>query len=137
MNSKLPMAILAHTLSILQVKLSPNRLESTTTGLQIRTSRLLATEPSRPKKRHRSLSILFLLIWPKISGACRGYTVKNGSIYPAEVLEGSTVTVTCNQGFEVEGSKILECKNGKLQDSSGSGFPTCVHKKLGLSKIHF
>ena len=59
----------------------------------------------------------------------------NGSVYPAEVLEGSTVTVTCNQGFELEGSKILECKNGILQDSSGSGVPTCVPINQGLSQI--
>ena len=57
----------------------------------------------------------------------------NGSVYPAEVLEGSIVTVICNQGFEIEGSKILECKNEKLQDSSGSGLPTCVPINQGLT----
>ena len=61
--------------------------------------------------------------------------MENGSIYPAEVLEGSTVTVTCNEGFEIEGSKILECKNGKLQDSSGAGPPTCVPINQGMSQI--
>ena len=58
----------------------------------------------------------------------------NGSVNPAEVLEGSTVTVTCNQGFEMEGSKILECKNEKLQDSSGAGLPICVPINQGLTQ---
>ena len=79
--------------------------------------------------------MLFLLTWTKISGACQGYTVDNGSVYPTEVLEGSTVTVTCNQGFEIEGSKILDCKNGILQDSSGSELSTCVLINQGLSQI--
>ena len=61
--------------------------------------------------------------------------MENGRINPAEVLEGSTVTVTCNQGFELEGSKILDCKNGILQDSSGAGLPNCVPINQGLSQI--
>ena len=58
----------------------------------------------------------------------------NGSVNPAEVLEGSTVTVTCNEGFELEGSNILECQNGRLQDSSGAGLATCVQINQGLTQ---
>ena len=42
------------------------------------------------------------------------------------------MTVTCDLDYKIEGSWQLECKNETLQDSSGSGLPTCVPIKQGF-----
>ncbi|KAL5256679.1 hypothetical protein ACHWQZ_G011812 [Mnemiopsis leidyi] len=52
---------------------------------------------------------------------CSGYTVKNGTVYPAEVIEGSIVNISCDLGFRMTGKSRLMCKNGTVGE-----LPRCI-----------
>jgi hypothetical protein len=58
--------------------------------------------------------------------------VPNGAFYPAEVIEGSAVSLKCDKKFRSEGNWQLTCKNGTLGDNSIEGFPQCVPLRKGL-----
>ena len=60
----------------------------------------------------------------------------NGIVYPAKVIEGRTVTITCKEGFKPSGSWQLLCRNGTLKDLAGNGIAACIPVETGLSSIN-
>ena len=56
-------------------------------------------------------------------------------MYPAEVIEGSPISVTCDKGFRTEGNWELVCRNGSLGDRSSERFPRCVPIKTGKTYL--
>ena len=66
----------------------------------------------------------------KFSAICAG-NMTDGVIQPEKVIEGSKVTVKCNEGFRTEGSWILTCVNGTLRHKSSEGHPKCVPTRKG------
>ena len=61
--------------------------------------------------------------------------IEHGSMFPKEVIEGSSVTVTCDKGFRVEGDWLLRCNDGTLNNDSTGVFPKCVHIHNGKIPI--
>lgn len=60
--------------------------------------------------------------------------MNHGFITPIRVLEGSVITVTCNQGFVVAGNWELTCINA-TNNTFSSPFPTCVKLDPGLGCV--
>jgi hypothetical protein len=55
----------------------------------------------------------------------------NGALYPAEVIEGSVVTLKCDKEFRAAEKWQLTCTNGTWGDNSTEGFPKCVPLRKG------
>ena len=62
---------------------------------------------------------------------CNGGAVSYGKFEPAEVIEGSVVTLKCDKEYRSEGQWHLTCKNGTWGDKSNTGFPKCIPLKKG------
>ena len=71
------------------------------------------------------------------SELCQAMEIEHGSMFPKEVIEGSSVTVTCDKGFRVEGDWLLRCTDGNLTGSNFTDvFPRCVHIRNGKIPIY-
>ena len=55
----------------------------------------------------------------------------NGTLHPAEVIEGSAVSLKCDKEFRSEGNWQLVCVNGTWGENSSLEFPKCVPLKIG------
>ena len=64
---------------------------------------------------------------------CKAADILHGSVFPKEVIDGSTVTVTCNTGYVVEGEWLLECQNGTL---NGGKYSKCVEINIGEKECY-
>ena len=63
--------------------------------------------------------------------------IEHGLMFPKEGIEGSSVTVTCDKGFKVEGDWQLRCYNGTLNNDSTVVFPKCVPIHKGKMPIFY
>ena len=71
------------------------------------------------------------------SELCQAMEIEHGSMFPKEVIEGSSVTVICDKGFRVEGDWLLRCTDGNLTGSDFTDvFPRCVHIRNGKIPIY-
>ena len=52
-------------------------------------------------------------------------------MFPKKVMEGSSVTVTCDRGFRVEGDWLLRCHEGTLNVDPAGVFPKCAQLHNG------
>ena len=52
-------------------------------------------------------------------------------MYPPEVIEGSVVSLKCEEEFRTEGRWQLTCKNGTWGYNTTEGFPQCVPIRKG------
>ena len=75
---------------------------------------------------------LFSVVTKNVSDVCKGHQIPNGKIYPEEVIEGSVVSVRCDDEFRTEGEWKITCTNGRLKNNSGKSFPKCIPLKKGL-----
>ena len=55
----------------------------------------------------------------------------HGTMYPPEVIEGSVVSLKCEEEFRTEGRWQLTCKNGTWGYNTTEGFPQCVPIRKG------
>ena len=70
-----------------------------------------------------------------ISEICEGAALENGRIDPSEVIEGSVVTVNCDQDFKVEGPWELTCQNGTWGQKLIEGKTRCARIRSGMRNV--